>query len=57
MIWPQSLDINAIELLLDELDKRIHKACSTSATDFWHILQTVDQYLSPFRIIILFLLI
>lgn len=40
MTWPpQSPDLNPIELLWDELDRRIRKVCPTSQEHLWNILQ------------------
>lgn len=40
MIWPpQSPDLNPIELLWDELDRRVRRQCPTSVTALWEILQ------------------
>lgn len=36
---PQSLDINPIKLMWERLDRNMHKISSTSAIDFWNILQ------------------
>jgi len=36
MIWPpQSPDLNPIELLWDELDRKVRKTCPTFQTDLW----------------------
>lgn len=43
MDWPpQSPDLNPIELLWDELDRRVRKVCPTSKTNLWNIIQ--DQW-------------
>jgi len=40
MVWPpQSPDLNPIELLWDELDRRVRKVCPTSQEHLWEILQ------------------
>ena len=40
MTWPpQSPDLNPIELLWDELDRRVRKVCPTSTQHLWNILQ------------------
>lgn len=40
MAWPsQSPDLNPIELLWDELDRRVREKCPTSKEDLWKILQ------------------
>lgn len=40
MTWPpQSPDLNPIELLWDELDRKVRTECPTSKTNLWNILQ------------------
>lgn len=40
MVWPpQSPDLNPIELLWEELDRRVREVCPSSAGDLWHKLQ------------------
>lgn len=40
MTWPpQSPDLNPIELLWDELDRRVRKVCPTSKEHLWNILE------------------
>jgi len=40
MVWPpQSPDLNPIELLWDELDRRVRRVCLTSQEHLWEILQ------------------
>lgn len=40
MVWPpQSPDLNPIELLWDELDRRVRETCPTSQSDLWQILK------------------
>lgn len=40
MVWPpQSPDLNPIELLWDELDRRVRRVCPTSQEHLWKILQ------------------
>ena len=41
MQWPpQSPDLNPIELIWDELDRKVRKSCPTSITHLWSLLQT-----------------
>ena len=47
MDWPpQSPDLNPIELLWEELDRKVRKTCPTSETHLWEILQKAWQGIS-----------
>jgi len=47
MIWPlQSPDLNPIELLWDELDRKVRNECPTSKNHFWSILREAWNNLS-----------
>ena len=40
MSWPgQSVDLNPIELMWDELDRKVRAKQSTSVAHFWQLLQ------------------
>ena len=40
MTWPsQSPDLNPIELLWDELDRKIRTVCPTSKSHLWNIIE------------------
>jgi len=51
MFWPpQSPDLNPIELLWDELDRRVRNECPTSKNHLWSILQEAWNNLSQVTI-------
>lgn len=48
MVWPpQSPDLNPIELLWDELDRRVRRECPTSKEKLWNILQREWNNITP----------
>lgn len=48
MIWPpQSPDINPIELLWDEVDRRVRTKCPTSKTEMWNCLSSEWNNIQP----------
>lgn len=48
MVWPpQSPDLNPIELLWDELDRKVRTKCPTSQKNLWEILQKAWTEITP----------
>lgn len=48
MTWPpQSSDLNSIELLWNEMDRRVKKLCPTSTSSLWTIIQREWNKISP----------
>jgi len=44
MEWPlQSSDLNSIELLWEELNRKMRNQCSTFQENFWNILEALES--------------